>query len=145
MKKILFSAFILVALASCGGDDSSKANDNANTTPETGGTAGTDNTGGTANTTTASGISTAEADAGLELIAKSDCLTCHKVEGRIIGPSYSEVAEKYPVDSATIKMLAEKVIKGGAGNWGEVQMTPHPQLSENDAKAMVKYVLSLKK
>ena len=145
MKKILFSAFILVALASCGGDDSSKASENETTTTTDGGSAGADNTGGTANTTTASGISTAEADAGLELIAKSDCLTCHKVEGRIIGPSYSEVAEKYPVDSATVKMLAEKVIKGGAGNWGDVAMTPHPQLSENEAKAMVKYVLSLKK
>ena len=145
MKKIIFSALILAALASCGGDDSSKSTETTTTTTENGGSTGTENTGGTANTTTASGISVAEADAGLELIAKSDCLTCHKVEGRIIGPSYSEVAEKYPVDSATVKMLAEKVIKGGAGNWGDVAMTPHPQLSENEAKAMVKYVLSLKK
>jgi|SRR5687767_100500 len=145
MKKIIFSALILVALASCGGDDSSKSTETTTTTTENGGSTGTDNTGATANTTTASGISVAEADSGLELIAKSDCLTCHKVEGRIIGPSYSEVAEKYPVDSATVKMLAEKVIKGGAGTWGDVAMTPHPQLSENDAKAMVKYVLSLKK
>ena len=145
MKKILFSAFILVALASCGNDDSSKPADGTTTTTENGGATGADNSGGTANTTTASGISVAEADAGLDLIAKSDCLTCHKVEGRIIGPSYSEVAEKYPVDSATITTLAQKVIKGGSGNWGDVAMTPHAQLSENDAKAMVKYVLSLKK
>ena len=108
MKKILFSAFILVALASCGNDDSSKPADGTTTTTENGGATGADNSGGTANTTTASGISVAEADAGLDLIAKSDCLTCHKVEGRIIGPSYSEVAEKYPVDSATITTLAQK-------------------------------------
>lgn len=143
LQKIFISAFVVLILVSCGNEDSSKS-DNAGIT-ENGGTPGTDNTGGTANTTTASGISTAEADAGLELISKSDCLGCHKVEERIIGPSYSDVAAKYPVDSATITMLAGKIIKGGAGNWGEVAMTPHPQLSENDAKTMVKYVLSLKK
>ena len=143
IQKIIFSALIVLSLASCGNDD--KNNSGSTETTENGGSPGTDNTGGTANTTTASSISTEEADLGLELISKSDCLTCHKVEDRIIGPSYSEVAAKYSVDSATINMLAQKIIKGGAGNWGEVAMTPHPQLSENEAKGMVKYVLSLKK
>jgi cytochrome c len=83
-------------------------------------------------------------DKGIELIAASDCLTCHKVNEKAIGPAYADVAKKYPADEATITMLAGKIIKGGSGNWGEVPMTPHPQIKEDDAKTMVKYILSLK-
>lgn len=81
---------------------------------------------------------------GLELVGKSDCLTCHKVNDKLIGPSYKEVANKYEATEENISMLASKIIKGGKGVWGEVPMTPHPQISEDDAKAMVKYVLLLK-
>lgn len=82
---------------------------------------------------------------GLELVGKSDCFTCHKVNEPSTGPAYQAVAAKYPNNPAVIDSLSEKVIKGGAGNWGVVPMTPHPQLSKEDAVAMVKYVLSLKK
>lgn len=82
---------------------------------------------------------------GLELIAKSDCLTCHKVEEKAIGPAYRDVANKYTNDDQTVKMLADKIIKGGAGVWGQIPMTPHPALSPEDAQQMVKYVLLLKK
>jgi len=81
---------------------------------------------------------------GLELIGKSDCLTCHKIDETSTGPAYRDVANKYPNDDATITMLAGKIIKGGSGNWGQVPMTPHATLSEDDAKQMVKYVLLLK-
>ncbi|KIC92978.1 c-type cytochrome [Flavihumibacter solisilvae] len=86
----------------------------------------------------------AEDDKGVELIASSDCLTCHKVNEKAIGPSYSDVAKKYTADDATITDLANKIIKGGSGVWGQVPMTPHPQVSEDDAKTMVKYILTLK-
>lgn len=82
---------------------------------------------------------------GLELIAKSDCLTCHKVEEKAIGPAYRDVANKYANDAQTVKMLADKIIKGGSGVWGQIPMTPHPALSPEDAQQMVKYVLLLKK
>ena len=82
---------------------------------------------------------------GLELIAKSDCLTCHKVSEKLIGPAYRDVAAKYEHTDENITMLAGKVIKGGQGVWSAIPMTPHPQLSEADAKQMVKYVLLLKK
>lgn len=82
--------------------------------------------------------------AGVELIAKSDCLTCHKVDEKLVGPAYRDVANKYASDPQTISMLADKVIKGGAGVWGPVPMTPHPTLSKADAEQMVKYVLLLK-
>ncbi len=81
---------------------------------------------------------------GLELIAKNDCLTCHKVNEKNIGPAYKDVAAKYESNDANISMLAAKVMKGGQGVWGAVPMTPHPQLSEDDAKQMVKYILLLK-
>jgi len=86
-----------------------------------------------------------EVEKGLNLIAKNDCLTCHQVEVKTTGPAYMEVAAKYPNNDAVVDSLADKVIKGGSGNWGTVPMTSHPSLSKDDAKAMVKYVLSLKK
>lgn len=81
---------------------------------------------------------------GLELIAKSDCLTCHKVDEKAIGPAYREVANKYAADDKAIDSLASKIIKGGSGVWGTVPMTPHPTVSTDDAKQMVKYILLLK-
>ena len=82
---------------------------------------------------------------GLGLIAKSDCLTCHKVDEKITGPSYRDVANKYAGMSDTIVThLASKVIGGGNGVWGDVFMLPHPGISKEDAEAMVKYILLLK-
>jgi cytochrome c len=54
------------------------------------------------------------------------------------------VAAKYPSNEANIKKLAEKIIKGGQGNWGEIPMAGHPNVSQEDAEAMVKYILSMK-
>lgn len=80
---------------------------------------------------------------GEELIATNDCLTCHKVDTKLIGPSYQEVAAKYTATDANINMLAGKIIEGGSGNWGEIPMTPHPAVSTDDAKEMVRYILAL--
>ncbi len=79
---------------------------------------------------------------GEELIAASDCLACHKVEEKVVGPSYKEVAAKYTDKDEA--MLVDKIIKGGQGVWGEVPMTPHPAVTNEDATEMVKYILSLK-
>jgi cytochrome c len=90
------------------------------------------------------GITQDDYDKGLNLVATSDCLTCHDINKKITGPSYAEIANKYEVTDANITMLAGKIITGGKGNWGEIPMTPHADLSEEEAKTMVKYVLSLK-
>ncbi|MFN3759981.1 MAG: c-type cytochrome [Algoriphagus aquaeductus] len=82
---------------------------------------------------------------GLEKVKGSDCTSCHMVERKIVGPSYAEVAAKYESTEENITMLAQKVIAGGVGVWGEVPMPAHPGLSEEDAKDMVRYVLLLKK
>ena len=83
------------------------------------------------------------------MMDKSDCFSCHAVDHKLIGPAYQEVAKRYhgkKASAATIAMLAEKIIKGGNGNWnaetGGIPMTPHPQLSKQQAEAMVKWVLA---
>ncbi len=81
---------------------------------------------------------------GLSLVAANDCLTCHKVDEKVTGPAYRDVANKYENTDANVKMLAQKVINGGSGNWGTVPMTPHPALSQADAEQMVKYILLLR-
>lgn len=80
---------------------------------------------------------------GKKLLEGMDCLSCHKVDSKLVGPSYEEVAAKYT--EADIDMLATKIIDGGKGNWGEIPMTPHAGMSPDNAKLMVKYILSLKK
>ncbi len=120
---------MLAILAACGGNEEKKE------------------TGATTAATTATNDLSSNPDyvKGLELIGKSDCLTCHKVGDKLIGPSYKEVAEKYENTEENITMLAGKIIKGGQGVWGAVPMTAHPGISEDDAKAMVKYIMLLKK
>ena len=80
---------------------------------------------------------------GLALIEGADCLTCHKVDAKLVGPSYQEVADKYT--AADVNHLATKIIDGGKGVWGEIPMTPHAGMSKENAKKMVEYILTLKK
>ncbi|WP_161887857.1 c-type cytochrome [Pontibacter russatus] len=82
---------------------------------------------------------------GKNLIAMSDCLACHQVDKKLVGPAYEEVAAKYEMNEKNVAYLADKIIKGGAGVWGQIPMTPHPDLSKEDAQEMAKYVLSLRK
>ena len=81
---------------------------------------------------------------GEKLIGTSGCLVCHKNDAKLVGPSYMDVANKYAATASNIEMLAGKIISGGSGNWGEIPMTPHPAVTTDDAKEMVKYILSLK-
>ena len=83
--------------------------------------------------------------AGEKLINKSDCIGCHNKVNKIIGPSYTDIAKKYPATEKNINYLADKIIKGGTGVWGTMPMTAHSTLKPADAKLMVKYILSLKK
>lgn len=82
-------------------------------------------------------------DEGKALVEGADCLSCHKVDSKLVGPSYQDVAAKYT--DADIDHLAQKVIDGGKGVWGDIPMTPHAGLSKENAQKMVKYILSLKK
>jgi cytochrome c len=84
-----------------------------------------------------------EEEAALALMENSDCSTCHNQDERAVGPSYRAVARRYQNTPENLKALTTKVIKGGAGNWGEVPMVPHTEMPEADAVAMVAHILSL--
>ncbi|CAK0773235.1 cytochrome c [Gammaproteobacteria bacterium] len=83
------------------------------------------------------------AEDGEALLAKYDCLACHKVDARVVGPAYKEVAAKYKGDAGAPAALLAKVKAGGAGNWGEIPMSPHPDASDEDLKKIIAWVLSL--
>ena len=87
-------------------------------------------------------VSKAEIEEGKQLISKSDCFACHKLNEKAVGPSYVDVAKKYPLTTANVSKLADKVIKGGSGAWGQIPMAPHANISVEDSKKIVKYILS---
>jgi len=84
-----------------------------------------------------------EIEDGKALIAKLDCLACHKIDTKLVGPAYTAVAEKYPQDQNSVDLLSQKVINGGSGVWGPVPMAPHPAITLADANKIVKYILTL--
>ena len=79
-----------------------------------------------------------------ELFKKSNCMACHTVDQKRVGPSLKEVAAKYSGDSGAADRLAKKIREGGGGVWGELPMPPQPQVSEADAKRLAEYVLSIR-
>jgi cytochrome c len=134
MKKMIVSLAIVSILGACGGGDKTQAGN----TPTKSATE-------EKNEVSTDISSNPDYQKGLALIAKSDCLTCHKVDEKIIGPTYRDVANKYENTADNIKLLGGKIIKGGSGVWGDAIMTPHTSLSQEDAEAMAKYILLLKK
>ena len=80
---------------------------------------------------------------GQALVDQSDCKTCHHQTNKIIGPTHADVAKKYEFTQANVTYLADKIKNGGSGVWGEIPMTPHPDLTQADAEKMAMYVLSL--
>jgi cytochrome c len=80
---------------------------------------------------------------GRRLIEGSDCLSCHQFTRKSIGPAYVDVAHKYHDDSTATARLVRKIREGGSGVWGKVTMPAHPALTDEQASAMVAYILSL--
>lgn len=119
MKKVIIVSLVAALAVACGGSKTEKE-------------------------TAAPELTTAQlVSIGKTLVDNSDCKTCHHPTNRIIGPSHTEVAQKYEFNDENIKMLATRIIQGGTGVWGELPMTPHPDLSQDDAEKMAIYVLSL--
>lgn len=87
----------------------------------------------------------ASAQSGEDLIKKSGCTACHAIDKKIIGPAYVDVATKYKGDAKAPAYLQDKVKKGGSGVWGQVPMPPNTQVSDADIKAIVTFILALKK
>lgn len=91
----------------------------------------------------AAAIKKEDVEEGKVLLTKSDCLACHKVDTKVVGPAYADVAKKYPYSAANVDLLCTKIINGGSGTWGAVPMAAHPALAAADVKKMVTYILSL--
>ena len=135
--KFLFFAIPILLLASCGGSVTNQEKEVAGSTPPA-----------SMVTNAADSLASNPVYAkGSELVTQYQCPVCHKVDEKLTGPAYREVANKYAATATpdTIARLAKKVIDGGVGVWGEVPMTPHPNVSMDDAKMMVAYIMLLKK
>ena len=78
------------------------------------------------------------------LAKKYNCLACHSVDKKVIGPAYKDVAAKYKGDKGAEAKLVAKIKNGGSGVWGQIPMPPNPAVPDGDVKALVKWVLSLK-
>ncbi len=82
--------------------------------------------------------------ANAELAQKKNCMACHAVDKKLVGPAYKDVAAKYAGDKAAVDKLATKIQKGGSGVWGPVPMPANPQVNEAEAKQLATWVLSTK-
>ena len=80
--------------------------------------------------------------ASADLAKSKNCVACHHVERKMVGPAYKAVAARYANDEAAVKVLSEKVIKGGGGNWSPMPMPPQANVSPEEAEALVKWILS---
>jgi cytochrome c len=79
-----------------------------------------------------------------DLAKAKNCMACHAVANKLVGPSYKDVAAKYDGQKGAEDKLVQKVMKGGAGAWGPVPMPANPQVSEAEARSLVKWVLATK-
>lgn len=82
--------------------------------------------------------------ANADLAKSKNCMACHAVANKVVGPAYKEVAAKYAGQADAEDKLTQKVLKGGSGVWGAVPMPANNQVSEAEARTLVKWVLSLK-
>ena len=79
-----------------------------------------------------------------DLAKKHNCLACHAVDKKVVGPAYKDVAAKYRNDKTAEARLVDKVKKGGSGVWGQIPMPPNSAVSDADVKTLVHWILSLK-
>ena len=81
-------------------------------------------------------------DTARTLAEKSGCLSCHAAKQRVVGPSLTEIAQRYVSDSGAESKLVTKVKSGGQGVWGSVPMPPFAQLQEQDLRTLVRWILT---
>jgi cytochrome c len=95
----------------------------------------------------AAGAANAALDNALAQAAmqKNGCAACHAIDKKIVGPAYQDVAAKYKGDKDAVAKLSDKVKTGGVGVWGQIPMPPNAQASDADIKALVSWILTLKK
>ena len=79
---------------------------------------------------------------GAALLKSSNCMGCHKMEGKLVGPGFADIAKKYKGDAGAAAKLEAKVAKGGSGNWGTMPMPAMANVKPADIKTMVEYILA---
>ena len=89
-------------------------------------------------------VASAPVFAQADLAQKKNCMACHAVDKKLVGPAYKDVAAKYAGDKEAVDKLAAKVLKGGSGVWGPVPMPANPQVTEAEAKQLVAWIMTLK-
>jgi cytochrome c len=82
--------------------------------------------------------------ADMDLAKKKNCMSCHSVDNRLVGPAYKDVAKKYAGQKDAEDKLVKKVLNGGSGTWGAMAMPPNAQVTDAEAHTLVKWILSLK-
>lgn len=82
--------------------------------------------------------------ADMQLATSKNCMACHAVEKKLVGPSYKDVAAKYAGQADAVEKLTVKVMKGGSGVWGPVPMPANAQVSADEAKKLVAWILAQK-
>ena len=78
------------------------------------------------------------------LAKANNCMACHAVDKKLVGPSYKDISKKYAGNAAAVAQLATKIQKGGSGVWGAIPMPANPKVNDADAKALAQWVLSMK-
>lgn len=91
-----------------------------------------------------SALASSSAMASADLAKAKNCMACHAVANKLVGPAFKDVAAKYAGQKDAEAKLSAKVLKGGSGSWGAVPMPANPQVSEAEAKTLVKWVLAQK-
>ncbi len=87
-------------------------------------------------------VASGPAFAQAELAKQKNCLACHAADKKLVGPSYKDVAAKYKGDKDAVAKLAKKIREGGVGVWGQVPMPANPQVNDQEAQSLAKWVLS---
>ncbi len=89
-------------------------------------------------------LAAAPAFADQALATAKNCMACHAVDKKVVGPAYKEVAAKYKADKGAVDKLAEKIMKGGSGVWGAVPMPANAQVNADEAKKLAAWVMATK-
>ena len=87
-------------------------------------------------------VAASPAQANMELAKKSNCMACHAVDKKLVGPAYVDVSKKYAGDKDAAKALAAKVKAGSKGVWGQIPMPPNPSVKDADMEILIKWILA---
>ena len=87
-------------------------------------------------------VAASPAHANLDLAKKNNCLSCHAVDKKMVGPAFIDISKKYAGDKDAAKMLAARIKGGAKGIWGQIPMPPNANVKDADAEALAKWILA---